>query len=160
MSPERPQPAHDRDPGQAAPGLSLPDVASTAGVPQGALWHARELGLLPPPDARTGRWSAADARDIQRRWPQIASAIEAARELGAGRCAELLARTTGLAVRQTHVERLADRGMLKPTRTYRRRPLYRVADVRALADDPLSRALLSEIVSNRAPAGADGHARA
>lgn len=149
MSRECPQSAHNPGSGQTAHCLSLPEVASTAGVPAGALWRARELGLLPPPDAGTGHWSAADVRDIQRRWPQIAAAIEAARELGAGRCAELLARTTGLAVRQVHVERLADRGVLKPTRTYRRRPLYRVADVQALADDPLNRALLSEMVSNR-----------
>ena len=155
MSPGPRRPAHDPGPGQAAPRLSLPEVASTAGVPRGALWHARELGLLPPPDAGTGRWSAADVQDIQRRWPQIAAAIEAARELGAGRCAELLARTTGLAVRHIHVQRLADRGVLKPTRTYRHRPMYRVADVQALADDPLNRALLSEIVSDRAPAGLD-----
>jgi hypothetical protein len=159
MSREGPDLAREPGPPDLGPGLSLPDMASAVGVPRGALWHARELGLLPPPDVGAGRWSAADVRDIQQRWPQIASAIEAARELGAGRCAELLARTTGLAVRQIHVERLADRGVLTPTRTYRRRPLYRVADVQALADDPLSRALLSEIVSDRAPAGADGQAR-
>src|SRR5215469_4410366 len=142
MSREGPDLAREPGPPDPGPGLSLPDVANAAGVPQGALWRARELGLLPPPDAGTGRWSAASVRDIKRQWPQIATAIEAARELGAGRCAELLARTTGLAVRQVHVERLAARGVLKPTRTYRRRPLYRVAEVRALADDPLSRAVL------------------
>ena len=158
MSREGPQ--HDREPGpeQAARGLTLPELASAAGVPRGVLQHARELGLLPAPDAGTGRWSAADVQDIQRRWPQIAAAHDAARELGAGRCAELLARATGLAVRHGHVEQLADRGVLKPTRTYRRRPLYRVADVQALADDPVSRALLSEIVSHRGPAAPTGRA--
>jgi hypothetical protein len=147
MSREGPDPAREPGARDGEPGLSLPEVAITAGVPQGVLWHARELGLLPAPDAGTGRWSAADVQDIKQRWPQIAAAHEASQELGAGRCAELLARTTGLAVRHSHVQRLAERGVLKPTRTYRRRPLYRVADVQALADDPLNRALLSEIVS-------------
>jgi hypothetical protein len=125
----------------------MAEVASMLGVPQGSLWHARERGLLPPPDAGVGRWSAAAVQDIEQRWPDIAAELEATQELGARRCAELLARCTGLAVRHGHVERLADRGVLKPSRTYRRRPLYRVADVRALADDPVGRALLSEIVS-------------
>lgn len=125
----------------------MAELASMAGVPRGSLWHARERGLLPPPDPGTGLWSAADVQDIQRRWPQIAAELEATQELGARRCAELLARCTGLAVRHIHVELLAARGLLKPSRTYRHRPLYRVADVQALADDPVTRALLSEIVS-------------
>lgn len=147
MSAERCEPVYE--PGsddETAPSLSLPELASAARVPQGALRQARELGLLPPLDA-TGRWPAAAARDIQQQWPQIATALQAAQELGAERCAELLTRATGLTVRSAHVETLADRGMLQSTRIYRRRPLYRVADIQALADDPLSRALLSEIVS-------------
>lgn len=148
MSRQRPPPARIPGPDEGAPSLSLGEVARAIGVPQGSLWQARERGLLPPPDAGPGpgRWSAAAAADMQREWPQIAAQLEAAEELGARRCAELLARRTGLPVRHSHVERLADRGMLKPTRTYRHRPMYRVADVQALADDPVTRALLSEIV--------------
>jgi hypothetical protein len=127
-------------------GLSLPEIAISVRVPQGALRHANELGLLPPPDAGDGRWSPAVVEDIRFRWARIAASLEDAQELGARRCAELLARSTGLDVRHAHVEKLADEGILKSSRTYRQRPLYRVADVQALADDPLNRALLSEIV--------------
>ncbi len=149
MTRGRAQPAHQPGHEEAGPGLSLAEVADLAGVPQGSLRQARDQGLLPPPDAVTGCWPAAAVQDIRRHWPQIATELQAAQELGARRCAELLARSTGLAVRHSHVERLADRGMLTPTRTYRHRPLYRVADVQALADDPVGRALLSEIVSGR-----------
>jgi hypothetical protein len=139
---ERHTPA--QDPGPA--GLTLPELASAAGVPAGALWHAQELGLLPPPDAAGGRWSAAAAQALQLQWPGLAAALQAAQELGAQRCAQLLSRATGLAVRSVHVQALADRGLLAPSRAYRHRPLYRVADVQALADDPLGRAVLWEIV--------------
>jgi hypothetical protein len=147
MPRERARPGHEPGLADAPPGLSLPEVASMAGVPQGSLRRARERGLLPQPDAGTGRWPAAVVQDIQQRWPQIAAELEATQELGARRCAELLARSTGLAVRHTHVQQLADQGVLKPARVYRHRPLYLVADVQALADDPLGRTLLSEIVS-------------
>jgi hypothetical protein len=147
MSRERHQPARGPGQGQAESGQSQGGVGSAARLPEGSLRHARELGLLPEPDSDGGRWSAAAVRQIKRQWPQTAAALEAARELGADRCAELLSRTTGLAIRRVHVERLADQGMLKATRTYLHRPLYRVADVQALADDPLGCALLSEMVS-------------
>jgi predicted nuclease with RNAse H fold len=67
-------------------------------------------------------------------------------ELGAVRCAELLARRTGLPVRPAAVRELAARGMLQVTRHYKQRPLYQVTQVEALAADPLSRAVLAEIV--------------
>lgn len=144
-----PPPAPPAGPGQHA-GLTLTALATAIGVPQGTLRRAAELGLLPPPDIPAGRWSPPVARDIQDRWPQTAPAVAAAEDLGAVRCAELLSRLTGLTVHPAHIEDLATRGLLQPSRTYRHRPLYRIADLHTLAAGPLTRALLTEI------AGTDG----
>jgi hypothetical protein len=70
-------------------------------------------------------------------------------ELGAARCAELLARRTGLPVGPADVDEMAALGMLRVTRFYKQRPLYLVAEVEALAADPLSRARLADIVTRR-----------
>lgn len=129
-----------------APKLSLSGLARAAGVPEGSLRQARELRLLPPPDFPDGRWSTEAANIIKRGWPRLSAALQAAQELGAERCAELLSRTTGLAVRSDHVRDLDSRGFLSASRTYRRHPVYRVADVEALASDPVSRATLSELI--------------
>jgi hypothetical protein len=75
-----------------------------------------------------------------------ATAVRAAQELGAARCAVLLSRMTGLTVSQANVEAMADRGALRPSRTSQHRPVYRVADIQALAGDPFARALLAEII--------------
>ena len=130
-------------------GLSLPEVAAAVRVPQGALRHARELGILPLADIEDQRWSPAACREIQERWPAIAAELKRAEEFGAVRCAELLSRLTGLAVSKVHIEKLAAEGMLSASRIYRDRPLYRSADVRALAADPLRRAFLTEIAPFR-----------
>ena len=74
---------------------------------------------------------------------------EATSELGGARCAEQLARRTGLPVRPADVEELASRGMLQIARVYKQRPLYRVTQVEALAADPVSRAVLADIVAAR-----------
>ncbi|HLX51393.1 MAG TPA: hypothetical protein VKS82_23960 [Streptosporangiaceae bacterium] len=141
----------DRQPGRAAgldqpAGLTLAQVAAVSRVPLGSLRHARELGLLPAPDASTGRWSGPAVKQILEGWPKIATAVKAAQELGAVRCAEMLSRMTGLTVSRADVEALAGRGVLRPSRTYQRRPVYRVTDIQALAGDPFARALLAEII--------------
>lgn len=50
-----------------------------------------ELGLLPDPDVGGKRWSACLVGDIRGGWPEILAGIDAARELGADRCAGLAA---------------------------------------------------------------------
>jgi hypothetical protein len=70
-------------------------------------------------------------------------------ELGAARCAELLSRRTGLRVSMAHIEALATDGLLHVSRWYKQRPLYQVAEIEALATDPLSRALVSDLVAAR-----------
>lgn len=67
-------------------------------------------------------------------------------ELGAVRCAELLSRRTGLRVSVAHIEALAADGLLHVSRWYKQRPLYQVAEIEALVTDPLSRALVSDLV--------------
>lgn len=84
---------------------------------------------------------SADHRD--------SSQTAATSELGGARCAELLARRTGLPVKPADVEELAGRGMLQVTRLYKQRPMYRVTQVEELAADPLARAVLGEIVTGR-----------
>ena len=64
---------------------------------------------------------------------------------GAARGAELLARLTGLPVTTAHVAELATRGLLASHRSYKNRPLYRVATLQALAADSAALALLAEI---------------
>jgi hypothetical protein len=70
-------------------------------------------------------------------------------ELGAVRCAELLSRRTGLRVSVAHIEALASDGLLHVSRWYKQRPLYQVAEIEALVTDPLSRALVSDMVAAR-----------
>jgi hypothetical protein len=136
-----------RDGQQDNGGLGLCQLAAVLRTPVASLYRAGELGLLPVPDQAGGRWSAEAVARIVDGWPQTAAAIEAARELGAARSAELLARATGLPVARRHVEELAARGLLRSSRSYRHRPLYRVAEVEALAVDPVTRALLAEITA-------------
>jgi hypothetical protein len=97
----RPRPPGDFGPYQ---------MADQRGVTHAAIDRARELQLLPEPDS-DGRWLAAAVEDLRARWPQIAAAIEEARELGAARCAMLLAEATGLTVERADVEKLARCGM-------------------------------------------------
>jgi hypothetical protein len=68
-------------------------------------------------------------------------------ELGAARCAELLSRRTGLRVSAAHIEALVERGLLQVSGRYKQRPLYRVAEIEALATDPLGRATVSDVVT-------------
>ncbi len=138
-----------REPERIAAGqrLSLRQLAAVVDVPQAALQRARDLKLMPPPDTADGRWSATAAEEINRQWPQTAAALQAGRELGLVRCAEMLTRVTGLQVGRAHVEELAARGSLKVSRFYRQQPLFRVADLHALTADPAGLALLAEIVT-------------
>jgi len=125
------------------------ELAVALRAPVADLYRARELGLLPEPGP-TGRWSPAAAAQITRDWPQTVTAVQAARELGPARSAELLARVSGLPVTAAHVAELAGRGLLISSRRYRNRPLYLVADLHAAAADPVTLALLAEItVSSR-----------
>jgi hypothetical protein len=124
-------------------------LAAELGTAPSLVDQARDLGLIAPPDDAGRWWSAAAVADIRGRWPQIVAAIHAAREFGAVRCAELLTRRTGLPVRAGHVEKMAALGMVRATRYYRKRPLYRVSEVEALAADALSRARLADIVNAR-----------
>ena len=136
--------------GQQADGqLGPQQLAALLQAPVADLYRARELGLLPEPGP-TGRWPPDGIAAIVRGWPQTATAVEGARELGATRGAELLARLTGLPVTRSHLDQLADRGLLTSLRSYKKRPLYRVAELHALVADPTALDLLTQITT---PAG-------
>lgn len=130
----------------AITGLDSRQLAARLGTPVADLYRARELGLLPEPGPG-GRWSPGTAARIVRGWEQTAAAIEAARDLGAVRGAELLARLTGLPVTAAHVAELATRGLLASSRSYKNRPMYRVTDLRALTADPAAHSVLTEITT-------------
>lgn len=100
-------------------------MADHLGASHSQIDGARELGLLPRLDAGGTRWSAAAVSQISGRWPGIAAAIEVARELGAARCAALLAGLTGLAAEAADVGELAARGLIEASGCYKDRPLYR-----------------------------------
>ncbi|HEY1919812.1 MAG TPA: STAS domain-containing protein [Streptosporangiaceae bacterium] len=140
--------ARDDHPGGS--GLGPGQLAALLGTPVAEVYRARELGLLPGPGP-SGRWGQAATAEITSRWPQTAAALAAARELGTARSAELLARASGLPITAAHVAGLAARGLLTSARSYKHRPLYRIADLHALAADPDARALLAELTT---PAGA------
>lgn len=149
-TPARPA-GHGRPP--APPGDQQPDaelgprqLATLLRTPVADLYRARELDLLPDPGPG-GRWPPDDVAEIVRGWPETAAAIHAARELGAARSAELLARVTGLPVTEVHIDELATRGLLTSPRTYQKWPLYRVADLHALAADPVTLDLLTQLTS-------------
>jgi hypothetical protein len=122
-------------------------IAAALGTSASLVDQAQQMGLIRPPDLAGRWWSSAAVNEIRDRWPTVMADIEAASELGAVRCAELLARRTGLPVDPADVEELARRGMLKVTRLYKQRPLYRVTQVEAVAADPVSRAVLADIAA-------------
>jgi hypothetical protein len=125
-------------------------LAAELGTSSSLVERARDMGLIRPPD-NAGRWWSDDAvKEIRGQWAGVMAAIEAARELGTVRCAELLARRTGWPVRPGDVEKMAARGLLRATRHYRQRPMYRVADVEALAADPLGRAQIADAIAAEA----------
>lgn len=123
-------------------------MADALGVTHAAIDRARELQLLPEPDC-DGRWSAAAVEALRGRWPQVAAGIEEARELGAARCAGLLAAATGLPVERADIDELAARGLLTASGSYKDWPLYRVADLEALAVSPAAREQLAVLVAGR-----------
>lgn len=131
---------------QATADLSTRELAVLLRTPLADLYRAGELGLLPQPGP-DGRWPQAAVIEIVHNWPQTAAAIEAARDLGATRSAELLARQTGLPVTAAHVTELATRGLLASPRSYKRQPMYRVRDLHALTADPAALALLTDITA-------------
>jgi hypothetical protein len=71
------------------------------------------------------------------------------RGLGAVRCAQLLTSLTDLPVSAADVGELERHGMLRASRRHRHRPLYRVADVHALADDPQAWEQIATVVAAR-----------
>lgn len=129
-------------------GVGRYQLADVLGVGPGMIARAFELGLLPEPDY-DGRWSPDAAADLRARWAQIATAITEAQEFGAARCAQLLSRVTGLPVTAADITELDGLGILRASRQYMRRPMYRVADVQALADDPSASGQLAAIVTAR-----------
>lgn len=129
-------------------GVGRYQLADVLGVGEGMITRAFELGLLPGPD-RDGRWSERATAELRTRWPQIATAITQAQELGAAKCAQLLSRVTELAVTAADITELAERGILRVSRHYMRQPLYRAADVQALADEPATSDQLAAIVAAR-----------
>lgn len=129
-------------------GIGRYQLAEVLGVGEGMVSQALELGLLPGPDC-DGRWSEAAAAKLRTGWPQIAAAIMQAQELGAAKSAELLSQVTDLTVIAADITELDKRGILRASRRYMRRPLYRVTDVRALANDPAASDQLAAIVAAR-----------
>jgi hypothetical protein len=65
------------------------------------------------------------------------------------RSAELLSELTGLSVHASDVEELAAAGMTSVVGLYRKRPLYDVAALRALAIDEQHRTALAEMIATR-----------
>jgi hypothetical protein len=135
--------------GQGTAGLDLRQLAILLRAPMADLYRACELGLLPGPGP-DGRWPVDATAQIVCGWPQTAAAVEAARDLGAVRSADLLARLTGLPVTAAHLAELAARGLLTSPRSYKNRPLYRISDLHALAADP---AVLGQLTEITTPAG-------
>ena len=133
---------------EPAAGIGRYQLAALLGVSETAMDRAHELMLLPPA-AGDGRWPPAVVDDLRARWPQIAEAIQQAQELGAARCAEMLTRATDLPVTAADITELGQRGMLPVSRVFRQRPLYRVADVQALADDPRMWEQIATLVAAR-----------
>jgi hypothetical protein len=70
------------------------------------------------------------------------------RQLGAMRSARLLSELTGLSVRASDVEELAAAGLASIVGHYKKRPLYDVAALRALAADERHRAALADMTRN------------
>lgn len=61
---------------KARPDYGPHQLADYLGTFHGTVDRARHFGLLPEPDRARGRWSAAAADEIYRRWPEIKAAAE------------------------------------------------------------------------------------
>ncbi|MGI5186486.1 3'-5' exonuclease [Dactylosporangium sp. CA-152071] len=123
-------------------------LADRIGLLRGEVDRARELGLLTP-DVDGGRWSAAAADVLTGQVEQLREQLAAEQTLGAVRCAGRLRDVTGLPVDPQDIEDLAAQGVLTVAGEYKDRPLYRVADVLALADDPDRLAVVTAMVTER-----------
>lgn len=124
-------------------------LADRIGLCRGEVDRARELGLLPTPDAAGFRWSAAAADALAEQVDQLRTQLAAAAELGANRCASRLGEVTGLPVDTPDIEALVARGLLDPSGEYKGHRLYRVADIDALAEHPDLPGLVAERIAWR-----------
>jgi ribonuclease HI len=106
------------------------------------LHDARASGRQDPRATAAGL--AATAR---RQTTKAAAGRTDPQRLGAARAAELLTELTGLRIHAPDVEELAAAGMISVVGQYKKRPLYDVAALRALAADELRRATLAEVAA-------------
>src|SRR5260370_1300528 len=89
-------------PGQLGP-LQFP---AYLGMPVWQFERARAAGLIPPPDTKAGKWSAAVAAAVLARVAEIKAAAGEVPDLGAVRAAAYLPRRLGAEVTGEPVEQL------------------------------------------------------
>jgi hypothetical protein len=104
-------------------------LAEFLGLHQWQLDRACAAGLIPAPDARRSRWSAAIAAEAAARIGEIRAAAGSVPDLGAVRAAEVLSARLGAVVTADGVEELARRGLIPVAGHYKNHALY---DGRAL----------------------------
>jgi ribonuclease HI len=95
-----------------------------------------------------GGAAAAGAASARYRAAKAGTGTADLQRLGAVRSAELLGELTGLSVDASDVEELAAAGVVSVVGHYKKRPLYDVAALRALAADDQHRKTLAEMIRN------------
>lgn len=113
---------------------------------------ARKLGLIPPADLPTGRWSAEAAEELTGRLEHLLALVGAEPPIGVTRSAQRLAERTGLDVTSDDVHELVGHGVLASIDEFidnhgRPHGLYRPVDLDRTADE--SRELLERVLGDR-----------
>ena len=112
------------------------------------LYDARQSGSQDRQAAAASRVAADLAAPARHRATEAGTGRADLRRLGAMRSAELLSELTGLSVHASDVEELAAAGVISVVGHYKKRPLYDVAALRALAADERHRMALAEMIRN------------
>lgn len=127
--------------------LSCDQLMSELGLDYPGWRRACDAALIPPPD-RGDYWTRPAADELVSRAGQLRGAVPP-QPLGTRRCAELLAKLTGLPAEPCDVEDLAEAGLTAVVDYYKDWPLYDVAALTGLADDEDKRAVLAGMVATR-----------
>jgi hypothetical protein len=99
-------------------------LAERLGLARWQIERAVEEGLIPAPDVRGSRWSAAVVETAAAGMEEIRDAVGAVPDLGASRAAQLLSERFGVTVEPYVLIELTRRGLVPEAGEYKGYPLY------------------------------------
>jgi len=127
--------------------LTEEELRDRLGLERGEWRRARDHDMIPIPD-QGGFWSRSVAETLAGDVAVWRDRIPP-QPLGAGRCAELLAELTGLAVTEDDLRRLVEQGQVPQVDEYKNWPLYDVAALRRLVATEDGVGVVTAVVAER-----------